>query len=279
MNKTMIKLFVLPVLAFDAQAQVDNAFFEDSHLEFNTQSLYLKSNYEDKANKLQNPIWHENIAQLLNLKYSSGYFNDIIGVDFNYYGIGKINATTNSSSGSSNNIFKDGEHSFNKLAYSLNLRPIHNLEINLGRIESNHPLLKSNDDALPALYQLAGATYDNGQFAVHGIFVDKANATNSREFEDLGRTIYETGKFEQIPIRIIGGEYYGDHYRFYTSYGNQEDISNYLLVSGQYYHIFTDDFYIDVGSKYRRKGAKAELAEQHIAMISGQINTVYTQST
>lgn len=275
MNNAAVKLCVLLALAFNARASETNSFIDDSHFEFETESLYFKISIEDKAPDGYEEQWTEEIGQILRLKYSSGYYNDVLGFDVNYYGIGEINTSTNKIHKSNSDIFRDLDNSFGKLGYSLNFKVSDELELNTGRIESLHPLLKSDSDGLPVLLQMAGAYYDNGQLSFHGIFVEKGNEQTSRDFEDFGKKNWSTGDFEKRPIRIIGGEVYGNNYSVYTTYGNQEGIANYLLLAANYNYFINDDFYIDFGSKYRRKGSKPELGDQHIQMISGQVNTFY----
>lgn len=276
MNNPAVKFCVLLAFAFNAKASEENNFFiDDAHFELNTESVYLKGSFEDKDIPLSDKTWTEEVAQTIELKYSSRYYNGVLGFDANYYGIGKINRSTNSSHTPESSIFTDKEHSFGKFGYSLNLKISDSLEMNAGRIESMHPLLKGDSDGLPALLQMASADYDSGQFSLHGIFVEKGNERNSKDFKDFGKKNWDSGEFEKKPIRIIGGEFYGDNYSIYTTYGNQEDISNYLLVAARYSYAIDDDLYFDFGSKYRRKGSKAELGDKHIQMISGQINSFY----
>ncbi|OAN13811.1 hypothetical protein A3K86_14740 [Photobacterium jeanii] len=269
------KLACLILLACNAEVTLANDFMDGSHLEFETESLYLKKSNEDKGSSPQAEKWTEDIAQLLKLHYSSGYYNNVLGLDASYYGIGKINSTNNSDGPAYNDLFKDGDSSFSKYAYSVKIKASDDLEFKAGRMESFHPLLKSDSDGLPVLLQMAQADFDNGFLSLHGLWVEKGSEKNTNKFVDFGSRDRQSGSVDKKPIRIIGGEVYGNNYSVYFSYGNQEDISNYLLIAASYSYYINDALYMDFGTKYRRKGSKAELGDQHVDMISAQIKTTY----
>lgn len=275
MKNSKLKLGIWVALSCSASLTLASPFIDDSHLEFETESLYLKKSYGDEGSSPQAKKWTEDIAQLLKLQYSSGYLYDILGVDFSYYGIGKINSSDNSEGISYNDLFKGGESSFSKYGYSIKLRAYDDLNFKVGRMESFHPLLKSDSDGLPVLLQMAQVDFDNGFLSLHGLWIEKGSEKNSNDFVYFGQEDWRSGGLDKKPIQIIGGEIYNTNYSVYFTYGNQEDISNYLLIAGSYSYLINKSFYIDLGTKYRRKGSKAELGDQHVDMISAQIKAFY----
>lgn len=199
---TIAALSILSATAYGEEGLL-KTFVDDSQLEFNLEAKYLKETYEEKAWEgiTQDPT--EISGQVATLKFSSGYFADIIGFDFNFYGIVPIN-TGNQETSPYSRYFKNGTESFYKYAPAIKGRIGEHFEIKHGKMETNHPLLKGKYNFAPSLYDMTKAEVNFGDLSLHGLYVTRANAEEKDYFEDLGRYDWNTNKTKKNLYKSLG---------------------------------------------------------------------------
>lgn len=269
---TIAALTILSANAYGEEGLLKN-FIDDSHAEVSLEAKYLKQTYKETVwGSNQDPT--EVSGQVTTLKFNSGYLADIIGFDFNFYGVVPINTGSQATS-SYGPFFKDGTESLYKYAPSVKAKIGEYFEIKHGKMESNHPLLKGDSDFAPNLYDMTKAEAYFGDLSLHGIYVTRANAENKEGFEKLGKSNWTQGTITEKPIQIFGAEYEYENYRLYGTYGTQNNMSKYFLVEGEYNLNVNKDLRFNVASNYRRKEYPNELGDQALGMIGGRVAGFY----
>jgi len=274
-KKLLFTIAALTILSANAYGEEGllKTFVDDSHAELNLEAKYLKQTYKETvwgSTKDQTEV----SGQVATLKFNSGYFADIIGFDFNFYGVVPIN-TGNQTTGPYSPFFKNGTESFYKYAPSIKGKIGEYFEIKHGKMESHHPLLKGDHDFAPSLFDMTKAEAYFGDLTLHGIYATRANSENKEDFEKYGKGNWRTGEFTEKPIQIFGAEYEYENYRLYGTYGVQNNMSNYLLVEGEYNLNVNKDLRFNLASNYRRKEYPNELSDQALGMVSGRLAGFY----
>ena len=206
-------------LATSAQA---NSFVDDSSLNVELRNYY-KQTETDSGNKNSDDQW----AQGIRVDYSSGYFENIVGVDLGAYYSLKLGASKDSNVGL---LMKDGDSakSYGKTAYAIKFNLMDMGVAKYGRMFLSLPLINDSDSrVLPSLSEAfyADVAYDG--LTAHTAWVTKGNKKTQSGMSDMAIN------GEKQSVKTIGAAYdFGNGMMVAADYATQTDYTKKYLLSG-----------------------------------------------
>ncbi|WP_187300022.1 OprD family outer membrane porin [Endozoicomonas montiporae] len=220
------------MLATTAQA---NSFVDDSSL-----NIELRNHFHERGSKQKNN--HDDSssqwAQAIRADYSSGYFENIVGIDINaYYALklGASNIDSNTNPGVLPVDTKGDSSSYGKTGYAIKFNLMDNGVAKYGRMQLDTPLINDSDSrALPSMTEAFYADYNYMGLSVFGVWATKGNA-KTRAGYDKYQTIDDKAKINDEAVKSFGGSYdFGNGLDLSAAYAQQEDFAKKYLTEVNY---------------------------------------------
>ncbi|MRI35330.1 hypothetical protein EOPP23_20435 [Endozoicomonas sp. OPT23] len=209
------------LLATSAQA---NSFVDDSSLNIELRNYY-KHTTTDTGAKDSNDQW----AQGIRVDYSSGYFENVVGVDLGAYYSLKLGASADSDVGL---LMKDGDNakSYGKNAYSIKFNLADMGVLKYGRMFLNLPLLNDSDSrVLPSLTEAFYGNVSYEGLTAHAAWAKKGNSKTQSGFENYGTDE------EKEPVKTVGAAYdFGNGMTLAADYATQADAAKKYLIEATF---------------------------------------------
>ena len=254
----LTQLSVLSAAVMLASAAQANSFVDDSSLNielrnfFNERSKEQKNSYDDSSSQ-----W----AQAIRADYSSGYFENIVGIDINaYYALklGASNIDSNANPGVLPVDSKGDSSSFGKTGYAIKFNLMDSGVAKYGRMQLDTPLINDSDSrALPSMTEAFYADYNYEGLSVFGVWATKANAKTRAGYDK-----YQTPKtpadidaddpaYNSEPVQSVGGAYdFGNGLALNAAYAQQKDFAKRYLTEVTYETSAVEGILIDAAAQY-----------------------------
>lgn len=235
------------MLATAAQA---NSFVDDSSLNIELRNHFHERGSEQKGDHDDSSSqW----AQAIRADYSSGFFENIVGIDINAYYALKLGAShvdANSNPGVLPVDSKGDSGSYGKTGYAIKFNLMDMGVLKYGRMQLNTPLVNDSDSrALPSMSEAfyGDIAYEN--FSAHAVWATKSNAKTQSGFMDY-MTNDEDGKSSKEPVKAVGGVYdFGNGLGLSADYATQTDFAKKYLTEVTY-SSEVDDIGFDLAAQY-----------------------------
>lgn len=212
------------MLATTAQA---NSFVDDSSL-----NIELRNHFQERSKEQDKETSSSQWAQAIRADFTSGYFENIVGIDLSAYYALKLGAS-NIDSADPGVLPSDDDgdsRSFGKTAYAIKFNLMDMGVAKYGRMQLDTPLINNSDDAaLPSLTEgfYADVAYEG--LTAHAVWATKANEKTNSSFTD-----YKTGDNKE-PVKAVGGAYdFGNGLGLSADYATQDDFSKRYLTEATY---------------------------------------------
>ena len=232
------------MLATTAQA---NSFVDDSSLNIELRNHFQDRAVKDGEGKGATSQW----AQAIRADYSSGYFENIVGIDINAYYALKLGASNVDFANDPNNALSPGvlpydskgdSSSYGKTGYAIKFNLMDNGVAKYGRMQLDTPLINDSDSrALPSMTEAFYADYNYMGLSVFGVWATKANAKTRSGYDDYQAPETEADidaadpKVSKEAVKSIGGAYdFGNGLALNTAYAQQKDFAKRYLTEVTY---------------------------------------------
>ena len=240
------------MLATTAQA---NSFVDDSSL-----NIELRTHFHDRAEE-----GHDNVAntdyderssqwaQAIRADFSSGYFENIVGIDINAYYALKLGASNVDSYTNPGVLPYDSEgdsSSYGKTGYAIKFNLMDSGVAKYGRMELDTPLINDSDSrALPSMTEAFYADYNYEGLSVFGVWATKGNGKTQSGFEKY-QTIDDKAKINDEAVKSLGGSYdFGNGLDLSATYAQQTDFAKKYLTEVNY-AVDLSGFGLSFGAQY-----------------------------
>ncbi|WP_172806790.1 OprD family outer membrane porin [Endozoicomonas arenosclerae] len=223
----LAQISALSAAIFMATSAQANAFLDDSSLNLELVN-YSQTKTEDTSKKYSTSQW----AQGIKADFSSGYFENIVGLDFSAYYSLKLGAS-HADFGNPGllKVDSDGEsHSYGKTAYAIKFNLADMGEAKYGRMFISTPLYgNSSSRVLPGLSEGFYADISVAGLSAHTAWIQEINKRAESGFDD-----FEADGDKQA-VKIIGGSYdFGNGLQLSADYGTQTDFAKKYLTEISY---------------------------------------------
>ena len=240
------------LLATAAQA---NSFIDDGSL-----NVELRNHYHDRAKEQGTDKSASQWAQAIRADYSSGYFENIVGIDINAYYALKLGAS-NIDDANTNNPITPGvlphdsngdSDSFGKLGYALKVNLMDMGVVKYGRMYLDTPLLSDSDSrALPSMTEAFYGDITYQGLTAHGVWATKTSSRTDSGFNDY-TTKGDDDKYGKEAVKILGAAYdFGNGLTLSADYGTQAGFAKKYLVEGTY-NTELDMFTLGLAAQYAK---------------------------
>ena len=227
------------ILASAAQA---NEFMSDASFDIHLRNYFMDKTQEVGSTKDSNDQW----SQAISANFSSGYFENIIGVDLGMHYALKLKADDLSAAGGVDaDLLQTGAdevkpESYGKTSYAVKVNLADMGTARYGRLFLETPLLKNNySRSLPGLTEAFHAEASFEGIDLYGVWATKSNHRTESGFSD-----FEVNG-EKEEVKILGGGY---------------DMGNGLtadLAVGQQDE-FARKYFVDLGYAMDMQGASVD---------------------
>ena len=216
------------LLASTAQA---NSFADDSSL-----NLELRNFFQERA-KEQSGAYDTSAsqwAQAIRFDYSSGYFENIVGLDLSAYYNLKLGASDISAADSNPGLLPreaDGDSkSYGKTAFAVKFNLADMGVAKYGRFFLDTPLVNNSDSrSLPSLSEAFYADIAYEGLSAYGVWATKSNSKTEAGFDDY----MQSGDSEAV--KAVGASYdFGQGLGLSADYATQANFANKYLVEASY---------------------------------------------
>ncbi|MET4693763.1 OprD family outer membrane porin [Endozoicomonas lisbonensis] len=231
----LTQLSVLSAAVMLASAAQANSFVDDSSL-----NIELRNHFHERSNEQKNSYDDSSSqwAQAIRADYSSGYFENIVGIDINaYYALklGASNVDGNTNPGVLPVDTKGDSNSFGKTGYAIKFNLMDSGVAKYGRMQLDTPLINDSDSrALPSMTEAFYADYNYQGLSVFGVWATKANA-KTRAGYDKYQTIDDKLKINDEAVMSFGGSYdFGNGLDLHSAYAQQNDFAKKYLTEVNY---------------------------------------------
>ena len=252
------------LLATTAQA---NSFIDDGSL-----NVELRNHFHERGKEQTVDASSSQWAQAIRADYSSGYFENIVGIDINAYyalklGASNIDDPTGSAltPGVLPHDSKGDSDSFGKLGYALKFNLMDMGVLKYGRMELDTPLVNDSDSrALPSMTEAFYGDIAYQGFSGYGVWATKSSDRTSAGFDDF-MTKDKNGKYNKEAVKALGGAYdFGNGLGLNAHYGMQTDFAKKYLTEATF-STEMNDIGIGVAAQYaqlnRDGAAKADTGD------------------
>ncbi|MCW7553524.1 OprD family porin [Endozoicomonas gorgoniicola] len=223
------------MLATTAQA---NSFVDDSSL-----NIELRTHFHDRAKE-----GHKNSkdyderssqwAQAIRADFSSGYFENIVGIDINaYYALklGASNVDGYTNPGVLPVDAKGDSSSYGKTGYAIKFNLMDMGVLKYGRMQLDTPLINDSDSrALPSMSEAFYGDFAYEGLKTHVVWATKANAKTKSGFVDYMAEDKKKADNKE-PVKAIGASYdFGNGLGLSADYATQDDFAKKYLTEVTY---------------------------------------------
>lgn len=220
------------LLATTAQA---NSFIDDGSLDIELRNYSQeRASEQDNVHDESSSQW----AQAIRADYSSGYFENIIGIDLNaYYAVklGASNVDANSNPGVLPVDTEGDSGNYGKTGYAIKVNLMDQGVLKYGRMQLDTPLINDSDDrALPSLTEALYGNIAYQGLSAHLVWATKSNAKTESGFTDYTMTDSDNDDKKQ-PVKAVGGAYdFGSGLALSADYATQTDFAKKYLTEATY---------------------------------------------
>ncbi len=225
------------LLATSAQA---NSFVDDSSMNIELRNYY-KHTTSETATKLSNDQW----AQGIRVDYSSGYFENIVGVDLGAYYSLKLGASNSdlitkngvTSPANPGLLYVDSKgdaKSYGKNAYAIKFNLADMGVLKYGRMFLNLPLVNDSDSrVLPSLSEAFYGDVSYEGLSAHAVWAKKGSSKTESGFHDLEVT--KDGELKSEAVKSVGAAYdFGNGMTLAADYATQSEHAKRYLVAASF---------------------------------------------
>ena len=254
----LTQLSVLSAAIFLATTAQANSFIDDSTL-----NIELRNHFHDRGKKghdgsdnydSRSSQW----AQAIRADFSSGYFENIVGVDINAYYALKLGASNIDDYANPGVLPYDSEgdsKSYGKTGYAIKFNLMDSGVAKYGRMELDTPLINDSDSrALPSMTEAFYADYNYEGLSVFGVWATKGNAKTQSGFEKY-QTTDDKAKTSDEAVKSLGGSYdFGNGLDLNATYAQQKDFAKKYLTEVNY-AVDLSGFGLSFGAQYGQLSA------------------------
>ncbi|MGI9279141.1 MAG: OprD family outer membrane porin [Endozoicomonas sp.] len=223
----LAQISALSAAIFMVTSAQANAFLDDSSLNLELRNYHMTKGQDDGTNDDSTSQW----AQGIRADFTSGYFENIVGLDFSAYYSLKLGASHADLEPGLLKVDSKGEsHSYGKTAYAIKFNLADMGVAKYGRMFIDTPLLNDSDSrVLPSLSEGLYADINYGGASAHTAWVKKANGRTESGFVD-----YEADGDSQA-VKLIGGAYdFGNGLSLSADYATQSDFAKKYLTEATF---------------------------------------------
>lgn len=255
-----------------------SSFLKDSSLGLELRNERHRTKIETEYQTQTDNEW----AQVEALRFSSGMFMGIIGIDAVHFGVLHLKAKEEGPY-SYSDFFKDTDENFQKAGVSLKISPFKGLLLKTGRVESPHLLLGPGDyKTAPRMYEIDSVNYKNGPVSISYIKAKGASDYVDEGYSDFTVNVgsWQDKKYKKRPVHVADFEFDTDIYSFKASYAQQKDFLDYTFIENRFYFPISDDLKLRADINYRNKELKQEdigNVNNSLSMWAGRIAMTYKQ--
>ena len=215
-------------ILFATTAQA-NSFIDDGSL-----NIELRNLFNDRADEqsgvadTSSSQW----AQAIRADFSSGYFENIVGIDINAYYALKLGASDIdvSNPGVLPTESNGDSDSFGKTGYAIKFNLMDMGVLKYGRMQLDTPLLNNSDHlALPSMTEAFYGDISYEGLSAYSTWATRFSSTTDSGFEDL-----MVGD-EKEPVKAVGAAYdFGNGLGLNAHYGTQADYASKYLTEATF---------------------------------------------
>ncbi|WP_252179391.1 OprD family outer membrane porin [Endozoicomonas sp. 4G] len=226
----LAQISALSAAIFMATSAQANAFLDDSSLNLELRNFSETKTGDDGTTKSSNTQW----AQGVRLDFTSGYFENIVGLDLSGYYSLKLSASNiDPFVGNPGLLRVDSEgdsHSYGKTAYAIKFNLADMGVAKYGRMFLDMPLVNNSDSrVLPGLSEGFYADVAFSGLSAHTAWVKKGNGRTESGFTD-----YEAYGDSQA-VKTLGGSYdFGNGLVLSADYASQSDYAKKYLTEASF---------------------------------------------
>ncbi|KEQ16711.1 OprD family outer membrane porin [Endozoicomonas numazuensis] len=228
----LAQISALSAAIFMATSAQANAFLDDSSLNLELRNYHMTKGQDDGANDRSTSQW----AQGIRADFTSGYFENIVGLDFSAYYSLKLGASHADLKPGLLKVDSKGEsHSYGKTAYAIKFNLADMGVAKYGRMFLDTPLVNNSDSrVLPSLSEGFYADLNYEGLNVFGAWVTKANGKTESAFTDyIG--VDSNAKVDEEAVKTLGGSYdFGNGVEVNAAYATQNEIAQKYLTEATF---------------------------------------------
>ncbi|WP_422134469.1 OprD family outer membrane porin [Endozoicomonas sp. ALD040] len=221
----LAQISALSAAIFMATSAQANAFLDESSLNLELRNFYQTKTKDDGSTDSSNSQW----AQGVRLDFSSGYFQNIVGLDLGGYYSLKLGASDIDGFVGNPGLLRvdsDGDsHSYGKTSYAIKFNLADMGVAKYGRMFLDTPLVNDSDSrVLPSLSEGFYADITLSGLSAHTAWITKGNGKTESGFED-----YEVGDDSEA-VMTLGGAYdFGNGLELSADYASQSNYAKKYL--------------------------------------------------
>ncbi|WOG26123.1 OprD family outer membrane porin [Endozoicomonas sp. 8E] len=221
----LAQISALSAAIFMATSAQANAFLDESSLDLELRNFYQTKTKDDGSTDSSNSQW----AQGVRLDFSSGYFQNIVGLDLGGYYSLKLGASDIDGFVGNPGLLRvdsDGDsHSYGKTSYAIKFNLADMGVAKYGRMFLDTPLVNDSDSrVLPSLSEGFYADITVSGLSAHTAWITKGNGKTESGFED-----YEVGDDSEA-VMTLGGAYdFGNGLELSADYASQSNYAKKYL--------------------------------------------------
>ena len=247
---------IAALAATSAQAE---SFVDESKLNIHLRNYYKDQDYNKwndgiAANKTEeDSAW----TQAFRADFESGYFADLVGVDFSAHYALKIDEDRgddrDSGTGLLNKNSSNKGNSYGKVFGAVKVNLMDQGVAKYGRMRIDTPLLNDDDSrSLPSTVEALYADYSMAGLTAYGASASKHNFKYESGYDNYG---YGTNKDS---VDTIGAKYSMDGISATLAYGNQTDYVTQFYADAAYTFPIDDSMSVKLGAQYGNRAAKGD---------------------
>lgn len=222
----LAQISALSAAIFMATAAQAN-FFEDATMNLELRNYYKNSSADNGSNEIASDQW----SQAIRADLSTGYFENIVGLDLSAYYAIKLGASdaSDGNPGLLPSDDKGNSHSYGKTAYAIKFNLMDMGVAKYGRMFLDTPLINDSDSrSLPSLTEAFYADFAYEGLTAFAVVAKKGNAKTEAGFVD-----YEVADAESV--KSVGGAYdFGNGFALNAAYATQTDFAKKYLTEVTY---------------------------------------------
>ncbi len=268
------RLSALSTAILMASTAQGNDFVDDASLDIHLRNYY-KHDYMDNKGRNDNKsqiAW----AQAIRINLSSGYYENIVGLDLGVHHALKLRASENrGDTGLLQPTAADNNRTkyigYGKTSYAIKVNLMDMGVAKYGRMFIDTPLLSDSDNrSLPSLTEGFYAEGAFGAASLYGIIALKENPKDQSGFDDYG---YVNGNDkDKKSVQIIGGGYdFGHGVYANLAYGQQKEVAKRYYADVNY-STELEGVGVDVGVQYG-KSSKSGKSKDNIDNAANKSDT------
>ncbi|WP_422411398.1 MULTISPECIES: OprD family outer membrane porin [unclassified Endozoicomonas] len=232
----LAQISALSAAIFMATSAQANAFLDESSLNLELRNFYQAKTADKEPTKSGDTVDYANSqwAQGVRLDFSSGYFENIVGLDLGAYYSLKLGASNidliDESLKNPGLLRVDGNgdsHSYGKTSYAIKFNLFDMGVAKYGRMFLDTPLVNDSDSrVLPSLSEGFYADVTVSGLSAHTAWITKGNGKTASGFED-----YEAGDDgDSEAVMTLGGAYdFGNGLELSADYASQSNFAKKYL--------------------------------------------------